>query len=156
MKSEKDKPEQKELDGELSLAALAEESDLSERTIRYYISRGLLEGPARGGRGAYYTTEHLKRLGEIQRSQQQGLTLTEIERSGDAATASTRLLEPETWYAYALADDIVVQVKAGSSPWRQHQVKSTLERLARELSPKEIPRKELSSKDVTHKKEEKQ
>ncbi|MGA2095250.1 MAG: helix-turn-helix domain-containing protein [Candidatus Acidiferrum sp.] len=151
MKEAKDKPEQKEQDGELSLGALAEESGLSERTIRYYISRGLLEGPARGGRGAYYTPEHLKRLREIQRSQQQGLTLTEIERSGDLATVPTRLPEPETWHAYPLAEDIVVQVKAGSSPWRQHQVKSTLERLARELSPKE-----LSPKDGAHKKEEKQ
>jgi len=128
---------------ELSLEALAEESGLTGRTIRYYISRGLLQGPARGGRGAFYTSEHLKRLREIQRNQQQGLTLTEIERLGRATDGATRLPEPQAWWAYPLADDIVVQVRAGSSPWRQHQVKSILERLTRELSPRdEADRKE--------------
>ena len=138
MRDPKVSPEQSERNGEFSLEALSSESGLSERTIRYYISRGLLDGPARGGRGAYYTGEHLKRLREIQKNQQQGLTLMEIERLGpNAASVPARLPEPETWYAYPLADDIVVQVRAGSSPWRQHQVKSTLERLARELSPRD-------------------
>ena len=143
MKEAKDNSNQKESKAELSLEALAEESGLTGRTIRYYISRGLLQGPARGGRGAFYTSEHLKRLREIQRNQQQGLTLTEIERLGRATDGATRLPEPQAWWAYPLADDIVVQVRAGSSPWRQHQVKSILERLTRELSPRdEADRKE--------------
>jgi DNA-binding transcriptional MerR regulator len=143
MRDAKKNSAENDLNGELSLEALASESGLTERTIRYYISRGLIDGPARGGRGAFYTSEHLKRLREIQRNQQQGLTLTEIERLGETASAPGRLPQPETWYAYPLADDIVVHVKAGSNPWRQHQVKSTLERLARELSPRDAaPRKE--------------
>jgi DNA-binding transcriptional MerR regulator len=120
---------------ELSLAELAEESGLTQRTIRYYISRGLLEGPARGGRGAFYTAEHLKRLRDIQLEQRDGLTLTEIERRAPAVARQKELPKPEPWWAYRLADDIVVHVKGGTSPWRQHQVRSTLERLSRELSP---------------------
>ena len=119
---------------ELSLADLASESGLTERTIRYYISRGLLEGPARGGRDAFYTNEHLKRLREIQRNQRQGRTLTEIERLSTTPQFPAPLPKPEAWWAYLLADDIVVHVKGGMSPWRQHQVRSTLERIARELS----------------------
>ena len=122
---------------ELSLADLARASGLAERTIRYYISRGLLEGPARGGRGAYYTAQHVKRLQEIQQEQQQGLTLTEIERRRAAPEAQAKLPKAEAWWAYRLADDIVVHVKRGTSPWRQHRLRSTLGRLARELSAEE-------------------
>jgi len=127
---------------ELSLADLAAESGLTHRTIRYYISRGLLEGPVRGGRGAFYTTEHLKRLREIQREQRDGRTLGEIERQALGVEAHAEVPKPEVWWAYRLADDIVVHVKAGTSPWRQHQVRSTLERLARELSPVKTKRKD--------------
>jgi DNA-binding transcriptional MerR regulator len=145
MEKAKDNSTPKETNAELSLEALAAESGFTERTIRYYISRGLLEGPARGGRGAFYTREHLAHLREIQRKQQQGLTLSEIERLASTTGAATRLPEPQAWWAYPIADDIVVHVKAGSSPWRQHQVKSILERLTRELS----------SRDESHRKEEK-
>lgn len=130
---------------ELSLADLATESGLTQRTIRYYISRGLLEGPARGGRGAFYTTEHVKRLREIQDEQRRGLTLTEIERQTAGPEAEAELAKPEPWWTYRLAEDIVVQVKGGTSPWRQHQVRSTLERLARELLLVETKRKGYES-----------
>jgi len=146
MKAAKDNSTPKETNAELSLEALAEESGLTGRTIRYYISRGLLEGPARGGRGAFYTREHLTHLREIQRKQQQGLTLSEIERLASTTGAAVRLPEPQAWWAYPLADDIVVHVRAGRSPWRHHQVKSILERLTRELS----------SRDEADRKEEKQ
>ncbi len=134
MKEKKDHVAAKQPGTELSLADLASESGLTERTIRYYISRGLLEGPARGGRDAFYTSEHLKRLREIQRNQRQGRTLTEIERLSAMPKLPSSLPKPEAWWAYPLADDIVVHVKSGTSPWRQHQVRATLERIARELS----------------------
>lgn len=112
--------------------ALAAESGVPERTIRYYIARGLLGPPARGGRGAFYTAGHLDRLREIQRRQHGGLTLAEIERQGDAA-ATPRLPEPEPWLQYTLAPDVVVQVRTGGAPWRTRQIRSVLQRLAREL-----------------------
>lgn len=122
---------------ELSLAELATESEVPERTIRYYIARGLLAGPARSGRGAFYTGEHLERLQEIRRKQRQGLTLAEIERRREAGALRSRLPEPERWWAYTLAPDVVVQVRTGGSPWRVRQVKSALDRLARELESSE-------------------
>lgn len=133
MKAKKQGPREGRPDRQFSLETLATESDIPGRTIRYYITRGLLEGPVCGGRGAFYTGAHLERLREIRRSQQQGLTLTEIQRiAGTHFTA--QLPEPESWWAYQIADDVVVQVKSRTSPWRQRQVKTTLERLARELS----------------------
>jgi DNA-binding transcriptional MerR regulator len=122
---------------ELSLAELATESGVPERTIRYYIARGLIGGPARSGRGAVYTGEHLERLQEIRRQQRQGLTLAEIERRGEAGAPPRKLPEPELWGAYTLAPDVVVQVRSGGSPWRVRQVKSALDRLARELENSE-------------------
>src|SRR5215467_1019161 len=123
-------------DEEFSLETLAALSRVSERTIRYYITRGLLAGPVRGGRGAFYTAEHLKRLQEIRQQQQQGLTLTAIERLATAVEADERLPEPETWFSYRIAPDLVVQVRSGASPWRVRQVRSALERLAKEFFEK--------------------
>ena len=48
-----------------TLAELSEESGTPARTIRFYIARGLLDGPLKAGRGAVYTAEHLARLEKI-------------------------------------------------------------------------------------------
>lgn len=133
MKGHKSNSDQMPPASELSLETLAEESGVAERTIRYYITRGLLAGPARSGRGAFYTGEHLKRLQEIRRRQQQGLTLTEIERLAGTSEPTEGLPEAETWWAYKIAPDLVVQVRGGTSPWRLRQVRAALERLAHEL-----------------------
>jgi len=123
-------------DEEFNLETLAALSRVSERTIRYYITRGLLAGPVRGGRGAFYTAEHLNRLQEIREQQQRGLTLTAIERLAIAVEAEGRLPEPETWLSYNIAPDLVVHVRTGTSPWRVRQVRSALERLAKEFFEK--------------------
>jgi len=71
----------------MTLAEIAETSGLPARTVRFYIARGLLSGPAKGGRIAEYTAEHVVRLQRIQRLQADGHTLSEIGRilSGPAA-----------------------------------------------------------------------
>ena len=121
-------------DAEFSLETLSRKSGVTERTIRYYITRGLLDGPVGGGRGAFYTGEHLKRLEEIRQNQRRGLTLGQIERSGERAALPGPLPEPETWWAYPIASDVVVQVRGGTSPWRLRQIRTALEQLAHELS----------------------
>lgn len=136
MKGSKGNSDQLPPAGELSLETLAAESRVAERTIRYYITRGLLAGPVRCGRGAFYTGEHLKRLQEIRRRQQQGLTLTEIERMAATGEPTERLPEAETWWAYKIAPDVVVQIRSGTSPWRLRQVRAAFERLAHELFEK--------------------
>ncbi len=64
----------------MTLAEIAEASGLPARTIRFYIARGLLNGPAKGGRNAAYTAEHVARLERIKRLQAAGHTLSEIGR----------------------------------------------------------------------------
>ena len=51
---------------------------MPERTIRFYISRGLVDPPLRGGRGAAYGVGHKARLEAIKKLQAKGMMLAEI------------------------------------------------------------------------------
>lgn len=63
---------------EYTLQQLAERADVTPRTIRYYISQGLLPSPGQVGPGARYTDAHLERLRLIRRLQRAHLPLAEI------------------------------------------------------------------------------
>jgi len=117
---------------EWTLRELAAESGIPERTIRFYISKGILVPPLRGGRGAAYGPEHFTRLREIRTLQAKGLMLTEIARLPEPATAAAGpgLPAPSTWESYAVADDVVVWVRAESSPWRARNIRSALKEFA--------------------------
>jgi len=66
---------------EWTLRELAAETGVPGRTIRFYISRGLVDPPLRAGRGAAYGEAHKARLEEIRRLQAQGLMLAEIAQA---------------------------------------------------------------------------
>ena len=51
-----------EIKKKFSLEELSELTGISRRTIRFYIQKGLMNGPEGEKRGAYYTTEHLEDL----------------------------------------------------------------------------------------------
>jgi DNA-binding transcriptional MerR regulator len=61
-----------------SIAELSRLTGVSIRTIRYYLSQGLLPAPGEAGPGAHYTDGHLDRLRLVKRLQQQHLPLAEI------------------------------------------------------------------------------
>lgn len=61
-----------------NIEALAGLTGLTRRTIRYYVQRGLLDPPRGGGRGSYYTEEHLEKLKKIQKWAEQGVPLIHI------------------------------------------------------------------------------
>jgi len=63
---------------EFSLAELAEAAGVSPRTVRFYISRGLLPGPLRRGRNAAYGPRHLELLRRIRQLRDDGLGLRQI------------------------------------------------------------------------------
>jgi DNA-binding transcriptional MerR regulator len=65
-------------DSDLSLQELADEADVTSRTVRYYISQGLLPAPTGQGPSARYTRGHLDRLRLIKRLQQEHQPLAEI------------------------------------------------------------------------------
>jgi DNA-binding transcriptional MerR regulator len=119
----------------MTLAEIAEASALPARTIRFYIARGLLNGPVKGGRGATYTTGHLALLNRIRNLQSIGRTLSEIARLLGGRSQEPAVSQPTTWWQHAVADDIVVWVKAGAAPWRMKQVRTALDEFARQVQP---------------------
>lgn len=75
-------------DDPYSIADLARLADVTPRTIRYYVSQGLLPSPEVAGPATRYGEGHLLRLRLIRRLQRDHLPLSEIrgrlERMGDA------------------------------------------------------------------------
>lgn len=64
----------------LTLEQVAEHSGVPSRTIRFYRQCGLVDPPARVGRQAWYTDEHVERLRRIAALREQGLGLDAIAR----------------------------------------------------------------------------
>ena len=119
----------------IGLNELAKKSGVPERTIRYYISRGLLPGPMRGGRGAEYTEEHLAGIQKVRQLQSGGMTLAEIEyQFARPAGHRPAAIAPESWSMYRISPDVTVQVRDGLSPWRIKHLRSAIARLAAELA----------------------
>jgi DNA-binding transcriptional MerR regulator len=121
-------------DEAISLADLAEASGIPARTIRFYIARGLLDGPVKGGRDAVYSGAHLERLERIRKLQSEGRTLSDIGRMLAPRDRAHGLPAPGACWQYQVAEDVVVTVKAGAGPWRMRQVQSALAELRQRLA----------------------
>lgn len=117
----------------MTLAELSEASGLPARTIRFYIARGLLDGPVKAGRSAEYTGEHLDRLERIKQLQSEGQGLSAIARTIGGAEAERPAATPVPWWQHPVADDVVLWTRADMSPWRTKQVRAAIDTLARLL-----------------------
>ena len=102
----------------LTLGELTTATDVSVRTVRYYIAEGLLPPPEGSGPGSAYTQGHLDRLRLIQRLKEAYLPLKEIRRrlsglnddevrsllaADDDRAAPIASLPPESLYDASLA-----------------------------------------------------
>src|SRR5579871_1781755 len=67
----------------MGIADLAERASVTPRTIRFYITEGLLPPPGGAGPHRVYTSDHLLRLQAIQRLKDAYLPLREIRRRLD-------------------------------------------------------------------------
>ena len=119
----------------MTLAELADASGIPARTVRFYIARGLLDGPEVAGRGAAYGPGHLERLNKIRELQQRGLTLAEVARELEGAVTAVK--EPAPWWHYPISPDVTVMVRADAGPWRLKQVREALQELTARLAEKE-------------------
>lgn len=90
---------------EYRIEELARTAGVAVDTIRFYQGKGLLEPPRRDGRVTWYGEGHVERLRRIKTLQQQGFTLTviqrflagELEPSDEALVAAvTRPAAPQT------------------------------------------------------------
>jgi len=120
---------------EFSLAELAEQAGLPARTIRYYISRGLLPGPLKAGRRAAYSEEHLRQLRRVAELQAQGLMLAEIAR--DLQPAPARAPGAMAWWEYEVGDGVRVLVRGDLSPWRLSQVRGAIAEMTARISSRD-------------------
>ena len=111
-----------------TLAELSDKSGLPARTIRFYIARGLLDGPVKAGRGAVYTDEHLTRLETIKKLQADGRMLSEIAHGLIGSPAET--VTPSPWLQYAVGDDVVVMARGDVAPWRARRIRAAVEAMA--------------------------
>src|ERR1700737_2388966 len=65
---------------EYRIEQLAQAGGVAVDTIRFYQGKGLLDAPRRDGRVTWYGDTHVERLTRIKDLQQQGFSLTVIQR----------------------------------------------------------------------------
>jgi len=121
--------------GEMKLNELAERAGVPARTIRLYITQGLLPGPLRAGRNAAYGPEHLDALAAIKDFQRQGLTLSQIRQKMAVSEEVERSIPTpvQTW-SYQVAPDVTVTVRGDSPPWRLRAIQKALVDMQRALN----------------------
>ena len=116
-----------------TLRELAEEASVPPRTIRFYISRGLLAAPLVAGRRASYGEEHLERLKKIRELQRKGLTLGAIAGVLRTHRNEADLPQPTSWSSYQIQEDVIVWVSAGGESWRVKQIRVAIKQFADQL-----------------------
>jgi DNA-binding transcriptional MerR regulator len=72
------------MDTRYSLTELAEMTHVSPRTLRFYMSKGLVDKPLGARKTAYYTHTHLQQVLTVINWQKEGLALDEILHKKDA------------------------------------------------------------------------
>jgi DNA-binding transcriptional MerR regulator len=104
-------------DTEYTLTELATLAGVTPRTVRYYISVGLLPSPGQVGPGTRYGEGHLQRVRLIRRLQAEHLPLAEIRdrlAGLDDGAVSLALAEPPVRSSTESALDYIRALKAGS------------------------------------------
>jgi DNA-binding transcriptional MerR regulator len=119
------------------MGELEEHTGVSGRTIRYYISEGLL-APAHGrGPSATYDQDHLLRLQAIVRLKETNLGLDEIKRRLSELTDNdiAAMLEIETappedrWRRIELHPDIELHVREPAGKRRDYEFERVVNKL---------------------------
>jgi len=118
---------------EMKLNELAECAGVPARTVRLYISRGLVPGPLRRGREAAYGAAHVEALATVQRLQAEGLTLSEIGRRMAGPPDRGRGIVVEETLCFRVAEDVTVYVQGGTGGWRMHRIRAAVSEMARML-----------------------
>lgn len=114
-----------------SVGELAELSQVSRRTIRYYVQVGLIPAPTGKGKGARYGLLHLERLLKVRRLQADGLSLERITDLLDESEPSPRVTtvgELRVVTRLSLADGITLEIDTGRAGLEPAQLRE----LARE------------------------
>ena len=117
-------------DVKYTLAELAAAGGVTPRTVRFYISKGLLPPPRTRGRGAFYGVEHLQRLRQILQEKGEALTLDQIRQQVEQAEGTLPRCIPAPWLLVQAAPDAVVMTRADVPPWRRHLLDQAVQAFA--------------------------
>lgn len=124
-----------ERDGlELRLPELAARTGVAPRTIRWYITKGLVPPPLRAGRDAAYGAAHVEALERIRAGQAAGQTLEQLRVELGGGPELGRAPEPVGWWEYGLAPDVRVWVRGETSGRRLKKVRDALASFDRALN----------------------
>jgi len=115
-----------------TIKEICEKSGFTRRTVRYYISEGLLDPPAGRGRGGFYFDSHLKRLRDIKAFQDQGLKLAVIGEMLKIGKTPPPPREREIWVRHHPAPGFEIHVARDLEQKKRRQVEAIL-RMARNL-----------------------
>jgi len=121
----------------LTLAELSSASGIPARTIRFYITRGLLEGPAKAGRGAEYSAAHLAQLERIKALQAEGRMLSEIVHLLATAPVPAPAPPPAAWWQHKIQDEVMIFVRGDLAPWRMKQIRAAIDNMTAQLGTQE-------------------
>jgi DNA-binding transcriptional MerR regulator len=117
-----------EQEASLTVEELADRVGVSVRTVRYYITEGLLPGPGSRGKSAAYGEEHLRRLQLIRQLADQRVPIAEIRaRLAGLSLAEVRALLQET----TERTERLEKAELSGSP--SDQIRAILDRIRRPL-----------------------
>lgn len=113
---------------EFTLDELCSLTDLSKRTVRYYMQIGLADRPDGETRAARYGSRHLEQLLQIRRWTQAGVSLERIREllSGEGAVVPERSRwagSIEVWSHLVVADGVEVNLEPGRAGLTPEQVR---------------------------------
>ena len=104
-------------------------SELTRRTVRYYIQIGLVDRPHGVGKGAYYTQHHIEQLLLVRKWQLAGLSLERIGEiikqpaSGQLPPTPRRAGTVEVWSHLVVAEGVEVNLEPGRAGLSPEQVR---------------------------------
>jgi DNA-binding transcriptional MerR regulator len=113
-----------------SIHELATLGGLPTRTVRFYISEGLIDRPEGAKRGAWYEDRHLQQLLRIRRWSQDGLSLDQVRDALQSAKVEgppPRVVKPgsvDVWSRICLAEGLELHVEPGRVGLSPKQVRS--------------------------------
>ncbi len=97
-------------------------SGISRRTIRYYITEGLVAPPEGGGRGSYYSDSHLDKLLQIRSLRDRGMRLDEIRVYLKNESSGTNKNVGNMWIRYEIAAGIELQVRGDADELHRDRI----------------------------------
>lgn len=123
-----------------TMADLESETGIPARTIRYYITEGLLPAAKGRGKGATYSPEHLLRLKAVSALKQSHTPLSEIRErlAGIRQSDLAAMLHVETappadrWRRIFLHPDIELHVREGSGRERNYALENVVDTIVKQ------------------------